>query len=608
MRRADCKCTRSKKRSGEADYGKRNGWIVCLKLRSCIERRLIKGSITVFLSLMLVVMLTVIQISFFCVKTAAGRAQLANASDQAMVSLFAQYDRDVFEKYDLFVINAGYDSGSLQMGKLLDRFEDAADYILNPNKDLLICNGRNLINVSLESTAVTGYTLASEQNGYVLADQAIQYMKKTSALQGLSLVSEHLQETCEETREAEEYGKEAESTCPAGSYDDVLNENIEKSGSGDDNNQGISKESAESVFRNAGILKLQMKAAGEDGGSDLYSEGFSNNQFTQKDTKESLVQKGTDVTALLETSSEENAGNSDDTGALTSLRNVVEMESLRQTSILNLVCENPSSVSGRTISKDSLLSEYGTESSLGSVEISEDVDSVSSALWLNEYLVTHFGNYVSPENGNGLKYPLEQILQGKNSDSKNLEAVVKKLLFIREGVNFLYIKQDTALKAQADTAATAISAFILQPELLEPLSELIQVGWAYCESLLDVRSLLAGDQIPLTKSAETWQMKSLSDIAGFKSRMDSLRNKNGSGLSYKDYLRILLTMMDTDKKCQGMMNMMDHEIRMSGRDNFRFDQCITSLSLEIKAISEGRTELKAEKSLSYGGLTKDDSG
>ena len=48
------------------------------------EKGMRKGSITVFLSLMLSVMLTVVFMSVSVVKVSAGRMQLANAADQSL--------------------------------------------------------------------------------------------------------------------------------------------------------------------------------------------------------------------------------------------------------------------------------------------------------------------------------------------------------------------------------------------------------------------------------------------------------------------------------------------------------------------------------------------
>lgn len=517
----------------------------------------LKGGITLFLSLMLIVMLTVIEMSYLCVQTAAGRAQLANAMDQAMLSLFSRYDRDVLDKYDLFFLNAG-DGENLRMEILADAFEDAAGYILEPGKNLGNLRGKNLISCRIKETAVTDYLLASDFNAGVAADQAVRYMKKTAALQGLSLTKEWLTGT-EETEKAESYGKSIEEAHPAGDYQELLEEALA-------NGQSAETESSDGENRQPSPdVPETAKASGQNDGNGM-----------------------TDGSA-----------DSGEISGAQALKSVMSIEKLRKTSVLNLVCRNVRNISERKVSKEAFLSSRSREKGMGTVEMTEDLSSAEAALWLNEYLVTHFGSCLSPETGEGLRYPLEEILQGKASDIKNLEAVATKLLLIREGVNFLYIRQDAGLTGQARSAALAISSLLLMPEIADGLEAVIEVGWAYCESLLDVRTLLDGGRIPAFKTMDTWQISTLTDMMDFQNRMDELRHKNGSGLGYRDYLRIFLAMLSMDKKCTRMADMLEHEIRADGRESFRLDHCLSALGLEVRAESAGGIILSGEKSMSY---------
>ena len=61
-----------------------------------------RGGITVYLSLILLVMLSLIAAGLYSARQAAGRVVLASGTEQALFSLFAQYDRDLFEGYLLF--------------------------------------------------------------------------------------------------------------------------------------------------------------------------------------------------------------------------------------------------------------------------------------------------------------------------------------------------------------------------------------------------------------------------------------------------------------------------------------------------------------------------
>ena len=71
---------------------------------------------------MLVLIVSVISASIVSVKVQAGRSRVANSVDQAMFSLFAQYDRDLLSKYDVFFIDGAVGSGNMQIGSIYDRF------------------------------------------------------------------------------------------------------------------------------------------------------------------------------------------------------------------------------------------------------------------------------------------------------------------------------------------------------------------------------------------------------------------------------------------------------------------------------------------------------
>ena len=93
---------------------------------------------------MLVLIVSVISASIVSVKVQAGRSRVANSVDQAMFSLFAQYDRDLLSKYDVFFIDGAVGSGNMQIGSIYDRFTGAMGYILEPNKGNVF-GGKNLL-------------------------------------------------------------------------------------------------------------------------------------------------------------------------------------------------------------------------------------------------------------------------------------------------------------------------------------------------------------------------------------------------------------------------------------------------------------------------------
>lgn len=59
-----------------------------------------KGSITVFLALVLSILLSLVSTSIQSVQAAAARTQILNGMDIGLYSLFGQYDRSLLRDYD----------------------------------------------------------------------------------------------------------------------------------------------------------------------------------------------------------------------------------------------------------------------------------------------------------------------------------------------------------------------------------------------------------------------------------------------------------------------------------------------------------------------------
>ena len=87
------------------------------------------------------------------VKLAASRAQIAGALDIGMYSLFAQYDQELLENYELFYLDGSFGSGSLNMGRMYDVVSAYMEPVLE----------QNFTELELESGGWTGY-----QRGFFL--------------------------------------------------------------------------------------------------------------------------------------------------------------------------------------------------------------------------------------------------------------------------------------------------------------------------------------------------------------------------------------------------------------------------------------------------------
>ena len=204
-------------------------------------------------------------------------------------------------------------------------------------------------------------------------------------------------------------------------------------------------------------------------------------------------------------------------------------------------------------------------------------------LLFQEYLFERFPCYTDSEaKDQVLNYGLEYILCGKNSDIKNLKSVVKRLLALREGANFLYLASDPAKKAEADSLAALITGAIPVPGLQVATSYALLLIWAYGESLLDLRSLLAGGKVPVWKSQTTWKLD-LKKIPSLLEMLESPDTAATEGLDYQGYLQILFTMGNTSSYSMRALDLIEGDIRKT-TDNvkFRVDHAIVKMAAKAE--------------------------
>lgn len=140
------------------------------------------------------------------------------------------------------------------------------------------------------------------------------------------------------------------------------------------------------------------------------------------------------------------------------------------------------------------------------------MEGAEERLLFHEYLIKKFGNAVNEVSAKrSLGYELEYILSGCASDRENLEAVVKKLLGIRFGINYLYLQTDTAKQAEAEALAPESFDACSASGCIRNCETGALAAWAFGESLMDLRSLMAGKKAALVKNSTNWQL-SLSSL------------------------------------------------------------------------------------------------
>lgn len=251
----------------------------------------------------------------------------------------------------------------------------------------------------------------------------------------------------------------------------------------------------------------------------------------------------------------------------------------KKSPILTLVVENPTQISGKAISKQERL--ITRKKKVGNMDAPNQ--KAVEKLWFIQYLNYYFScqneRGEGGSNNHALDYELEYCIGGKETDQKNLEKVVNELLLLRETGNFVTIMKDSKKQALALEIATAAVGFTGIPPLIQAVQIGILLAWSFVESILDVRCLLAGGTVPLVKNILEWK----SDISlGQKAiEIETNKQQNEEGLSYREYLQILLLLVKEDVLVYRAMDVVEQNIRLlPKRENFHMDCLIQRVKAE----------------------------
>lgn len=223
----------------------------------------------------------------------------------------------------------------------------------------------------------------------------------------------------------------------------------------------------------------------------------------------------------------------------------------------------------------------GTKVSAGSVDLAEApstteiwsegarMTSLADHLLVNEYCGKFFRYFGSDheEPSEGPAYELEYLIEGKSIEEDNLSGAVTRLLAVREGLNLLHILSDSQKRAEARNLALAITGVAGVTPLVFLTAFMIMSMWALGEAVVDIRGLLAGNKVMLIKAREDWTL----DLDGLLTmgRQGELQTGKGSrGLDYRAWLKILLIMEDLVCQEYRMMDLIQTNIRKK-QDSFR---------------------------------------
>ena len=472
-----------------------------------------RGSITVFLALTLVLVLSFIFSLLEGARVCCLKSRAELVSELCMQSMFGNYHAGMWEDYHLLFLDGSWQEGELSM----DRFAAEAMETARENLSAAAKNpwnkGYNLVALELKDMTVNGFQLATDQSGKVFQSQVALQMQMEAAVDAL-----------EGLLKVKEQGSQAESQV-------------------EQKEQGWNQ--AWDAMDTAEQWEPPEESSGESEGEEPSEESGGESEGEEEPPGETGESEGEQMENPME-----------------------YVKGLKSSAVLSLVVKNPSDVSNKALQSPKFISDRRLF--VGNWEQKPDTGSLDR-LWLQYYIQNYFSNYTEKsEKGareKALDYEMEYLLAGKDSDGANLETVVYELLGIREAMNFVTIMQDGEKKGLAYSIATAAVGFTGMPLLVKAVQIGILLAWAFVESVLDVRTLLDGKKVPFLKRADQW----CSDLKNCQGTVESnsKSEEDGQGLTYTQYLQMLLFLLSEktiNYRCMDLMERnegvrMDHMIQ-----------------------------------------------
>ncbi|MDR0519917.1 MAG: DUF5702 domain-containing protein [Clostridiales Family XIII bacterium] len=207
-------------------------------------------------------------------------------------------------------------------------------------------------------------------------------------------------------------------------------------------------------------------------------------------------------------------------------------------------------------------------SALSPDRLSSLADSATKDVLTSQYILAVFGhaNDGVSEDDSFFDAEAEYILSGKMNDRANYDSVKTKLVLIRMAANNLAILTDPKKMAQIEEIAApfAAAAGIGEEIARVTVTEL----WAGAETKNDIGLMEAGMNVAFVKTPAQWALTDGTKAVDGLFTGKLMKPADRSGQSYEDYLRILLFLMDREKKLLRVMDLIQIDMKANYNRDF----------------------------------------
>jgi len=188
-----------------------------------------RGTITVFLSLILTIILSLIMAVTESAIYHAARMKTEMIADMGMDSVFAEYNRELLSRYDLYFIDTSYGGMTPSLEELKEHLRSYMDHNCSAGKGALLSAG-DFTKMTVRSVDILGVSYASDSTGRVFKRQAIEAVRDYYGITALNGIVSGVRQNAEDYKntgyeETDMDAKEAELKTKLDGYDYKIPEN-----------------------------------------------------------------------------------------------------------------------------------------------------------------------------------------------------------------------------------------------------------------------------------------------------------------------------------------------------------------------------------------------
>ena len=513
----------------------------------------VKGSITIFLSLALLFVIALIGSLLESARvTVAGEVALDN-SYLAEQNILAEYQRELWNDYHVFFVDASLLNG-----------EEGAVKLANSYMDKMMPGGKgDYLGTTASFTSLSFKENMTENDCYFFAKQAAAYMKYGAAAGvGKKLINNaNLIKTEEDGTDTIRKGLKIKVEAEKKLIE------LEREKKKLEEKANDIKKGAKDIKEIIGTEVQAQSKSGLLGIEEAERSELSNQIHTKMVEKPKAMAKKIEVQKSGVQKSEVQKSEVQDNTPKYTEKEVADAKKKYKESQKNLDEATGDGSAGGTlgffISGDKKVSKRKISSTTWNdvkTEKEGKTDLVEKG-FLILYAKAHFKNFLSKvkedDKKEALRYGLEYLIAGKESDEANLSSVANRIFGLRTIVWYGYFLTRKDKMAEAEAIAAAIASVLALPAAIEIIKYGIVMGWSMDEARKEVKSLLKGEDIPLLPG-----------------------KSEGVKLKYQSFLDSFLVIA-SGKLPIRMVKLIEQNIKLRYYQGFRADSMFAGVSGEV---------------------------